>query len=328
MKKIGTSLIGMLVLLAACQKQDLTKPSQQATNKDSGQTIITQRTCGSYDVLQRQLAEDPTLAKRMDDIETFTQKVASNPSAMKLVNGLITIPVVVHVVYNTAAQNISDAQVRSQIDVLNEDYGNTNADKVHIPAEFKPVDGTIGIRFTLDRIIRKSTTITSFNSNDAIKKSEKGGDDAVDATSYLNVWTGNLSGGLLGYAQFPGGNLATDGVVILYDAFGRRGNLIAKYNLGRSATHEIGHWMNLIHIWGDKNCGTDKVDDTPQANAANYDCPAYPHKSTCSGKVNEMTMNYMDYTDDACMDMFSNGQKSRMLATFATGGFRAKMAQR
>ena len=85
--------------------------------------------------------------------------------------------------------------------------------------------------------------------------------------------------------------------------------------------------MNLIHIWGDKKYGTDKVDDTPQANTENYVCPTYPHKSTCTGKLTEMTMNYMDYTDDACMDMFSNGQKARMFAVFAVGGPRAKMAQ-
>ena len=326
MKKISTSLIGILFLVASCTKQDLKQPDQQVS-ADEVQTVITKRTCGSNDVLQQQLADDPTLGKRMQDIEDFTQKVISHPELMRLVNGVITIPVVVHVVYKTAAQNISDAQVQSQIDVLNEDYGNTNADKSKIPSEFQPVDGTVGIRFTLDRIIRKSTTKTSFGTNDAVKKSSKGGDNAIDATTYLNMWTCNLSNGLLGYAQFPGGSLATDGVVILYSAFGRTGNLIPTYNLGRSATHEVGHWMNLRHIWGDANCGTDLVADTPQANAENFGCPAFPHKSTCTGKLDEMTMNYMDYTDDACMFMFSNGQKARISAVFAAGGPRAKMAQ-
>jgi hypothetical protein len=327
MKKITTSLIGILFLAASCTKQDLKQPDQQVSTDDDVQTVITKRTCAANDVLQQQLAADPALAKRMQDIEDFTQKVISHPESMRLVNRVITIPVVVHVVYKTAAQNISDAQVQSQIDVLNEDYGNTNADKSKIPSEFQPVDGTVGIRFTLDRIIRKSTTKASFGTNDAVKKSSKGGDNAIDATTYLNMWTCNLSNGLLGYAQFPGGALATDGVVILYSAFGRTGNLIPTYNLGRSATHEVGHWMNLIHIWGDANCGTDKVADTPQANTENFGCPAFPHKSTCVGKLDEMTMNYMDYTDDACMFMFSNGQKARISAVFAPGGPRAKMAQ-
>ena len=326
MKKFTTSLVGILLFMASCTKQDLKQPDQQAS-ADDVKTVITKRSCAANDVLQQQLADDPTLAKRMQDIEDFTQKVISHPELMRLVNGVITIPVVVHVVYKTAAQNISAAQVQSQIDVLNEDYGNTNTDKSKIPAEFQPVDGTVGIHFILDRIIRKSTTKAGFGTNDAVKKSSKGGDDAVDATIYLNMWTCNLSNGLLGYAQFPGGSLATDGVVILYSAFGRTGTLIPTYNLGRSATHEVGHWMNLIHIWGDANCGTDRVDDTPQANTENFGCPTFPHKSTCKGKLDEMTMNYMDYTDDACMYMFSNGQKARISAVFAPGGPRAKMAQ-
>lgn len=326
MKRISTSLIGILFLVVSCTKQDITPTDQQPAD-DLTQIEISHRTCASNDVLEAQMAADPSLRQRMQEIEDFTERAIQNPESLRLVNGVITIPVVVHVVYNTAAQNISDAQVQSQIDVLNEDYGNINADKSKIPAEFQPADGTVGIKFTLDRIIRKSTTKRSFGSNDAVKKSSQGGDNAVDASTYLNIWTCNLSGGLLGYAQFPGGNLATDGVVILYNAFGRTGNLVAKYNLGRSATHEVGHWMNLRHIWGDAKCGNDFVNDTPVANAENYGCPAYPHKSTCTGKPTEMTMNYMDYTDDACMYMFSKGQVSRIAAVFATGGPRAKMAQ-
>ncbi len=330
MKKISTSLIAILILLASCQKENLKNTSPEDTDGDDAtQTIITKRSCGAYDVLLQQLAEDPTLAIRMDDIEVYTQKVIRGEVEVpdRLVNGVITIPVVVHVVYKTASQNISDAQIQSQIDVLNEDFGNTNSDKSKIPALFQPVDATVGIKFTLDRIIRKKTTKSSFRSNDAVKKSRNGGDDAVDATTYLNMWACNLSGGLLGYAQFPGGSITTDGVVILYSAFGRTGTLIPTYDLGRSATHEVGHWMNLRHVWGDANCGNDLVNDTPVANTANYGCPSYPHLSTCTGKPTEMTMNYMDYTDDACMYMFSNGQKSRVNAVFAPGGPRAKMAQ-
>ena len=329
MKKI-TSLFAILVLLASCQKENLNKISTSPGNTDETdgvQTVITKRSCGAYDVLQQQLAEDPGLAQRMDAIENYTQKVIRGEVPMRLVNGVITIPVVVHVVYNTTAQNISDAQVQSQIDVLNEDFGNTNVDRSKVPALFQPVDATVGIKFTLDRIIRKKTTKKSFSTNDAVKKSANGGDNAVDATTYLNMWACNLSNGLLGYAQFPGGKSATDGVVILYNAFGRTGNLIPGYNLGRSATHEVGHWMNLRHIWGDARCGNDLVNDTPVANAENYGCPGYPHKSTCTGTPTEMTMNYMDYTDDACMYMFSNGQKTRISAVFAPGGPRAKMAQ-
>ncbi len=111
-----------------------------------------------------------------------------------------------------------------------------------------------------------------------------------------------MSNGILGYAQFPGGNPATDGVIILYNALGLT-NLVP-YNLGRTATHEVGHWLNLRHIWGDANCGNDFVGDTPLHTGANYGCPAEGTKSTCTGTPIMMTMNYMEYSDDPCFYMF------------------------
>jgi hypothetical protein len=146
-------------------------------------------------------------------------------------------------------------------------------------------------------------------------------------TTKLNIWVCNMGGGILGYAQFPGGSSSTDGVVLDDNATGRTGTAAAPFNKGRTATHEVGHWMNLRHIWGDATCGTDQVGDTPTHNTANYGCPSAGHLSTCSGTPVEMTMNYMDYTDDACMYMFSGGQKTRMLAVFASGGPRNSFAQ-
>jgi hypothetical protein len=160
-----------------------------------------------------------------------------------------------------------------------------------------------------------------------MKKSSKGGIDPTNPAQNLNIWVVNNMGDILGYAQFPGGSPATDGVVIAHNFFGRTGVVSAPYHLGRTTTHEVGHWLNLRHIWGDATCGNDQVSDTPAHNTANYGCPAAGHKSTCTGTPVEMTMNYMDYTDDACMYMFSAGQKSRMLAIFAAGGARAAMAQ-
>jgi hypothetical protein len=176
------------------------------------------------------------------------------------------------------------------------------------------------------------TKLKSFNTSDGVKSTQRGGDDAIDPAHKLNIWVCNLGQNLLGYAQFPGGPSATDGVVILYSAFGSRskypgGTYISKYDLGRTATHEIGHWMNLRHIWGDDggSCsGSDMVDDTPNQGSENYGCPSFPHVS-CSNS-GDMSMNYMDYTDDACMFMFSKGQQSRALAVFAAGGPRAALA--
>jgi hypothetical protein len=156
-----------------------------------------------------------------------------------------------------------------------------------------------------------------------MKKTNQGGIAPTSPTTKLNLWSCTIGGGILGYAQFPGGSSATDGVVIDSKYFGLSGSANAPYNLGRTGTHEVGHWMNLRHIWGDATCGSDLVSDTPTHNTANYGVPAYPHYSTCSGTPVEMTMNYMDYTDDNAMYMFSNGQKSRMAAIFVSGGPRA-----
>jgi hypothetical protein len=264
----------------------------------------------------------------MDEIE---RNLETNQNLMKigrLVNGVYEIPVVVNVLYRTAAENISQTQIQSQIDVLNEDFAATNADVTKIPTTFTGVKaGNTSIRFVLDQVIRKSTTKTSWTTNDAVKKTASGGLNPTSPTTKLNLWACTLGGGVLGYAQFPGGSSTTDGVVILNTAFGRTGTVVAPFNKGRTGTHEVGHWLNLRHIWGDATCGSDLVTDTPTHNTANYGCPASGHKSTCTGTPIEMTMNYMDYTDDLCMYMFSTGQKSRMLATFATGGGRTTFAQ-
>lgn len=327
MRKITSALLGTTLLFAACQKSVTTPDNTEETQ------AITKRSCGAYDVLQEQLKADPTLKQRMDQIEAFTTRMIQSGKANK-VNGTIEIPVVVHVLYNKPSQNISDDQVNSQITVLNQDYSASNNDINNKPSLFKQVTSSgFNVHFSLAQpAIHKYTKTKSFSTNDAMKYSSRGGDNAVDPQHILNIWVCNLGRGLLGYAQFPGGSWATDGVVILYSAFGSRavyqgGNYITTYDLGRTATHEVGHWMNLRHIWGDDggSCsGSDLVGDTPNQGSENYGCPTFPHVS-CSNS-GDMSMNYMDYTDDACMYMFSNGQASRALAVFAQGGPRAALA--
>ncbi len=288
----------------------------------------TERICAAHTVLEQQLAADPTLQAKMDEIEKFTQRVLQSGDRVLLPNGNVQIPVVVNVLYKTTAQNISTAQIQSQIDVLNQDYSATNSDYGLIPNTFLPVaSGNCNIEFVLQSVVRKSTNKTSWSANDAMKKASQGGINPTTPTTSLNLWVCNLGQGLLGYAQFPGGPSATDGVVIDDNACGNTGTASSPYGLGRTATHEVGHWLNLRHIWGDATCGNDFVSDTPIHNTSNGGCPAQPHYSTCSGNPREMTMNYMDYTYDACMYMFSAGQRSRMLATFATGGPRNSFAQ-
>jgi hypothetical protein len=314
MKKLIFSAAAVL-LFFSCQN-DQTELATDATTANA----ITQRKCAAQDVLEAQLKADPTLAIRMNQIEAFTQNAMLTK---RLVNGKIEIPVVVNVLYRTTAENISATQIQSQIDVLNKDFNALNSDYNSVPALFSGVKANVGITFVLDQVVRKSTTKTSWGTNDSMKKTSSGGLAPISPTTKLNMWVCTIGGGILGYAQFPGGSSSTDGVAIDSKYFGLSGTANAPFNLGRTATHEVGHWMNLRHIWGDATCGSDLVSDTPTHNAANYGVPTYPHKSTCSGTPVEMTMNYMDYTDDRGMYMFSTGQKSRISTIFLSGGSRA-----
>ena len=311
MKKILLSAVA-LVMLFSCQNE--------TTETATEASAIAKRGCASQEVLEAQLKADPTLALRMNEIEANTQKLIQSG---RLVNGRVEIPVVVNVLYNTAAENISLTQIQSQIDVLNADFNATNSDFNSTPALFSGVAANVGITFVLETVNRKATSKSSWGTRDAMKKTKQGGIDPTSPTTKLNMWACTIGGGILGYAQFPGGATTTDGVVIDSKYFGLSGSGAYPYNLGRTATHEVGHWMNLRHIWGDANCGSDLVSDTPTHDSANYGVPAYPHYSTCAGTPVEMTMNYMDYTDDRGMYMFSNGQKSRIAAIFVSGGARA-----
>ena len=230
---------------------------------------------------------------------------------------LVTVGVVVNVVYQTSAQNISEAQVKSQIDVLNRDFGAKNPDKAKVPTPWKGLVTDSRIRFKLQGITRTKTTKTSFTYDDAVKKASTGGIAPKDPAKYLNLWVCALGGGLLGYAQFPGGPAATDGVVINYRAFGTSGTAEAPFDRGRTATHEVGHYFNLRHIWGDtEDCsGTDYVPDTPNCGGPNYGTPTFPTVTCNNGPNGDMFMNYMDYVDDAAMFMFTAQQVLRMRAT-------------
>ena len=256
----------------------------------------------------------------MNEIEAFTQKTMASA---RIVDGKIQIPVVVNVLYSTTTENISLAQIQSQVDVLNRDFNAANTDFNQVPSLFAGVKANVGISFVLEAVYRRATTRTSWGTNNEMKNTSLGGISPTSPTTKMNLWACTIGGGILGYAQFPGGSSSTDGVVIDSKYLGTTGTATFPFNLGRTGTHEVGHWMNLRHIWGDATCGSDIVSDTPTHNAANSGVPAYPHYSTCSGNPVEMTMNYMDYTDDRGMYMFSNGQKSRMAAIFVSGGSRA-----
>lgn len=274
-----------------------------------------QQRCASFEVLQQQMAADPSFARKVRETEkSFADYSRHTGAEPKGKPEKLVVPVYVHVVYNTPAQNISDEQVISQIEVMNEDFTASNSDYNNYDAGYGAVRGDADIEFCLVGIIRKATTHRSFPTSDGVKYTKRGGSDAVNPMNALNIWVCNLGQNLLGYAQFPGGRPETFGVVCHYRAFGKGAqyDLYPDYNLGRTMTHEVGHCLGLRHIWGDANCGNDFVDDTPLHNTYNFGCPGEGHLSTCTGTPLEMWMNYMDYTDDRCMYFLTDDQVSRM----------------
>lgn len=317
MKRIFLVLI-VSAFFFSCQKKDSSSSPEQPS--------ISHRECATYEAVQLAIAADPGVGKRMQEVEAFINRAISNNEVAKRAGSTIVIPLVIHVLYNTNEENISDAQVQSQVDVLNEDFNLRNSDVDMVPQLFASRVADVGIKFVLNKVIRKHTNKKSWAANDNMKFDQTGGSDTFDPEHNLNIWVCNLQK-YLGYSYYPGIVPQLDGVVCLYSAFGRTGTLIPSYNKGRTTTHEVGHYLNLIHIWGDARCGDDRVDDTPLHDSPNFNCPAYPHYSTCTGTPVEMTMNYMDYTDDACMFMFSRGQKTRMLALFVSGGPRDGFVQ-
>jgi len=274
----------------------------------------------------------PQYAKQ-NSLNSFVPSTATTNDPLSrdtLPNEVIVVPVVIHVLYHSSAQNISDQQVLSQLKVLNNDYRRLNADAVNTPAPFKSVAADARIVFCLAKvdpngqatsgIIHKYTSSDLFLSDDKMKFSSTGGDDAWDSKKYLNIWVCNLFGRTLGYAVMPGGPAEKDGVVIQYTAFGTLGSVVAPFNKGRTATHEIGHWLGLKHLWGDAECGDDGIADTPPQETSNSNCASFPHLSSCSiNSYGDMFMDFMDFTDDACMNMFTQGQKNEMRGLFALG---------
>lgn len=276
--------------------------------------------CLTHEHEQEQRNNDPGYSIREAALEAFTQNFHPEEKS----NATIIIPVVFHVLHEYGSENISKEQILDQLRTLNEDYKRTNPDTVNTPAPFKPLSGGLDIEFRLatidpngnctDGINRLYTPLTN-NARDNVKPLIY-----WPRNKYLNIWvvksienSSGSAGTVLGYAQFPSsGSASTDGLVVRSDYIGS----IGTSNDGRTLTHEAGHWFNLRHIWGDATCGNDQVNDTPVHVGANSGCPPFPHLSpSCNQDANgDMFTNYMDYTNGTCMNQFSVGQCTRMLA--------------
>ncbi len=293
-----------------------------------------QRNCGFMYADSMRRANDPAVGGLVDFEIWMEDKIRNfdpNQRAAPYV-----IPVIVHVVHNGeavgAGSNISQAQINSQIDVLNEDFGrygngsNTHPDGVDTQISFCAAlvdeSGNTLAEPGIDRVDRNTAGFNAPPYNTGYIDGTIKPATSWDPNRYMNVWVMELNGGLLGYAQFPdasglagmpgtGGAANTDGVVMGYQYYGRapQNPFPSAYNLGRTATHEVGHWLGLRHIWGDGACGVDDFcADTPESDASNGGCPT-GHVSC--GTV-DMIENYMDYTNDACMNIFTDDQRARM----------------
>ncbi|HRZ41999.1 MAG TPA: M43 family zinc metalloprotease [Bacteroidales bacterium] len=320
-----TRNLALMILLPAMMLCGITRISAQHDEEDA-----THRKCGYHEYLHMLDEEDPGFPARREMIEMQMQQwLKDNPQVPGQSKVVYTIPVVVHILYYTSAQNIPYSRVTDQIDALNKDFRKLNTDVGNTPNAFKSKVADVEFQFCLAQrdpqgnwtngVTRTQVTKSSYTINDdnLIKLTAQGGQNAWDANKYLNIWIVNLTGGVLGYTQPPGGPASKDGVVICYKYFGTNG-ATAPFNKGRTATHEIGHWFNLVHIWGDDNgaCwGSDLVGDTPNQAVEFYGIPAFPQKDACTpDSPGVMFMNYMDYVDDAAMVMFTNGQKTRMIS--------------
>ncbi|WP_242315238.1 zinc metalloprotease [Bacillus cereus group sp. BfR-BA-01355] len=308
------------------------------TNSSEKTTTPTVRRCATIDLHHKLLQESEQYKNARVEIESMTNEYL-NSARVQEERPVVKIPVVVHVVWNTEEQNISEEQVHSQIDVLNLDFRAANPDIANVPSVFKDSVSDARVEFILAKkdpngnqtngITRTHTTKQSFlYSDDSVKSKSTGGADAWPSDKYLNLWVcpqilDEDGEEILGYAQFPGGLSETDGVVIAYTCFGTTGTATKPYHLGRTATHEIGHWFNLYHIWGDDQrspnicSGSDKVDDTPNQGKPNYERPTFPHTSCNNGPNGDMFMNFMDYVYDDTMFMFTKGQVDRIDACLA-----------
>ena len=304
--------------------------------QDASQQHTHTQHCASTPFLVRQMAEDATMNTHLAVIERL---IADNNQQLQTRGGdtVIVIPVVVHVVYGAAKDNISDLQIMTQISRLNLDFNKQNEELDKTPALFKPLIADCRIQFKLatrdpngnatSGILRYNRPSRNWGTNNDIKNPEKGGISPWNSSNYLNIWVSTIGDGILGYASFPGCAAALDGIVVDNTAFGTTGTARFPFNKGRTCAHEIGHWLGLFHTWGDRECGDDLVADTPMQKNAHIGDITTPQYSDCTGLIQlDMTMNFMEYVNDASMWLFTEGQKKRMRTVLTNPAIRGNLA--
>ena len=310
----------------------------------------TERNCQTMEMDAFLRAQYPGM-ETLDEFEQWLQRKIQTSSTISS-RDVITIPVIVHVIHNGEipgmGTNLSQQQIQSQIDVLNEDFRrlagtpgfNNHPDGADVELEFCLAtidpDGNPLIEVGIDRLNRLDSGWSAPPYSGSYINTDIKPATYWDPDKYLNIWTAELTGNTLGYAQFPNasglsdlsavyGGAETDGVVIRAISFGRTGNVVAPYHLGRTATHEIGHWLGLRHICGDGGCFVDDFcSDTPDCDGEHMGCPTDVH--SCGTQEPDMVENYLDLTDDACMNIFTQCQKTRMLTVMMNSPRRNMLA--
>jgi hypothetical protein len=290
------------------------------------QESVAFKRCGSMEVLEQQFTRNPALRTRFEKQKQQLRQAVLQRKAtqnLRVQADTVYIPIVFHIVMQNPSV-VTDAQIQAQLDTLNRDYAGKNGDSVKIPGYFKPLFGKSLIQFKIAArtpnnepttgITRTVTTAASYSMNDSrVKYTAQGGANIWDRDRYFNVWITNISGGILGYATFPqGSSPAEDGVVIHFSSLPGGSS---PYDRGRTLTHETGHYFSLVHIWGDENqcSGSDDIDDTPNQSSATNNCPTGLKTDVCSpASPGVMYQNFMDYTHDACMVMFTKDQVTSM----------------
>lgn len=290
--------------------------------------VIPVKRCATMELLKTSLEKDQLLKARYEQdilrIEQLAAQRATNPQAREMATP-VYIPVVFHIVLPDPTE-VSDKMVEDQLKVLNTDFAGLNADSVIIPAGFKPLFAHSKIQFVLAKrtpgnepttgIERVVSTVPVFTPNDNyVKRASTGGATIWNSSKYLNIWVCNLGGGVLGYSTFPTSAGASEqGIVIRHTTM--PGGALTGYNDGRTLTHEAGHFFFLFHIWGDDDgaCdGSDGVSDTPNQSDASSGCHTGVLTDNCTTTApGVMYQNYMDYSSDGCMAMFTRLQVTRM----------------